>query len=1388
MFYKEYFSIKEDYSPCMSKDAINRKPETWLQFYPHDTFVDFLTNILERLDGGNQSVWLTGAYGTGKSHAALVLQKLFMDDEKLVDKWLFEKRKELIPDHIAQAIKLQRTNKVLAVFDSGTTGINTPDQLLVRIERAIVTALVNDEYKIPAMGALDEIIARISREDEFFFVERDKLQDKLSHLTPEIKTVEVLRDKLKDPDLTSGLIHDSMIVLQAMNIFINLSTDNLLKWIYLILEENKISKLLFIWDEFSDYINKNSSELKTFEELAQASQEGLFFFIPVTHMDLNAYVANGSDSAKKANDRFKFKKLDMPTNTALLLAADAFNITNKEWQSEKDSLWHGIKGLVENYMIPAKCGARAEDFKEILPIHPMSAFVLKFLSTAVGSNQRSMFNYLKGDVGDSEFQNFIAHGGPEVKGLQYLTVDYLWTYFIDRDDLGTEKEVLNTKAEYLRKSTSLDESEIRIFKAVLLYSLLSKMGNNHDLLQPTIDNIVRAFEGDGELVGVEGIIRELSKKHCFSIVNNRCEMFRESVGGEELEKAKKRIEPQFDSLILRDKTLPRLETKIKMLKDKQRYIVRVSSVEKCKPGLINNKDWFSSTGNKVLIQFILARDPQEQLQIPDRVKYLVENLKGHRIVFITMPNLNFCASNADMWKEYVEQCAQKELTTDQGSKTLHASQLTQMEDAWLNNVNAQLQCLRGYKPNINGAPFVEDLSWGQLNTYLNAFVKESFGCYVDDLSGYNMTAIGAPNGLKKWALVGLSDPASAPSGAWRSVLSIFERNRIINSPEWFAQHNTHALSQMHAFCKKKLANTVGHGENCSIRKIYIDLQRPPFGLLCMPFSAFILGFVLKDWLTSSRQLQWTNGSLSKKLDIDTLAEIIEQVVKDDGNNKIKDEKLICRLSKEEKIFVEQSSTIFGIPQQPNGTVENTLIEIASRIEIISERVPLWVLPEYIKSRNEDYADVLCEIIDSLCIANTISAKSDTEERTNRVKSIGEHLLKTDGLAQVLARYIKRDTFDDAFRMYVDSSKPELKELAIAIKDTSGQYCTVLKKQFASTAGWLWKRQDADAELNSVVLQYKIIREVQGILGNTSYIPFEAAIARIKHAINVDNKISLALLINNYPELDRFLQIIDCEKIGEGLKDLSEILVHQIELLKKLFFDPIPKEQINILKRLFGTTLASQSESELTIIYKNLSSGASYTEEEFKRHAAVEIEKYLKDSIAQQIIELWKSQTKTDSPNAWSNQHGLPVDILFKDPKQARSITEVVSNPVNFPPELLKKIKHEIKQGVIAFAAENQEKLSKLFLARVLPERYQKLDIDAHELSKFFIEKLGNRPNDWFDSPDYSGEVENFIRERYQSHYKEKATLKVKALAEADAKNLLIQLVNKIPDVGLNILE
>ena len=473
LFYRDYFKISEDYAPCMTREAINREPRTWLQFYPHETFVKLLRDLLACMNGGNKSVWLTGAYGTGKSHAALVLQKLFMDDASRVNEWL-EHRKELVPEAVRAALNTLRSNRVLAVFDTKSDGLKTPEQFLVRIENSIIQALKDNNYQIPAFGSLDKIIERIREEEGSFFKKRDELQGQLSILTSDIKTADALEKAISNPELQSAMLSDVMTVMHARDIYINLSTENLLKWVDEILAVNNISKLLFIWDEFSSYLEQNRSQLKTFEEIAESSQEGKFFFMPVTHMGLESYLAAGSDSIKRTSGRYIFRNLDMPTNTALLLAADAFKVTNAEWSIERDQLWHGISSVVTNYMATKdqECNEKPEAFKGILPIHPMTAFVLKFLSTAVGSNQRSMFNFLKGEVGESEFQDFIAQSGPEVKGRQYLTVDHLWHYFIERSDLGTGKEVNEVRIEFANKAKNLNDVEKRVFKAVLLYSCL----------------------------------------------------------------------------------------------------------------------------------------------------------------------------------------------------------------------------------------------------------------------------------------------------------------------------------------------------------------------------------------------------------------------------------------------------------------------------------------------------------------------------------------------------------------------------------------------------------------------------------------------------------------------------------------------------------------------------------------------------------------------------------------------------------------------------------------------------------------------------------------------------------------------------------------------------
>ena len=81
--YNHYFDIDPEYFPQINKAIINKEPEIWKKFYPHETFVQLLNDSINVLSRKQKvSIWVEGAYGTGKSHAVLTLKKLLDANEK----------------------------------------------------------------------------------------------------------------------------------------------------------------------------------------------------------------------------------------------------------------------------------------------------------------------------------------------------------------------------------------------------------------------------------------------------------------------------------------------------------------------------------------------------------------------------------------------------------------------------------------------------------------------------------------------------------------------------------------------------------------------------------------------------------------------------------------------------------------------------------------------------------------------------------------------------------------------------------------------------------------------------------------------------------------------------------------------------------------------------------------------------------------------------------------------------------------------------------------------------------------------------------------------------------------------------------------------------------
>lgn len=1379
-FYKDFFGIRPDYAPCMTLADINKTPETWLGFYPHDSFVEILRELLKGLEGGNRTLWITGAYGTGKSHASLVLQKLFTDDETRVLTWL-ELRKAQIPDPVRKGLLARRKEKTLIVYDVNADGVDAKNQFLMRLQRGITKALEAGGHTIPLKGKLAEVLERIRQDEPHFFAKRDSMQARLSHLNAGIKTADALEKKLRDANQEAGLVSDAMRVLEARHIYLSLSAEDFLTWVDASLKANGLSKLVYIWDEFSSFMERNRTELTTLQLLANASQQGQFYFIPVTHMEISSYVADGSDNAKKLNGRFTFKRLDLPNETALKLAANAFVVKPEkaaEWTQQRDELWHSVNGVAENYMTVNKAGIDAADFKGILPVHPMAAFLMKHLSVTIGSNQRSMFEFLNGE----EFRAFIEKGSLDVAGHQFLTVDHLWRYFVERDDLGTGQVVQEARAEYVRREKDLQPDECRVFKAVLLFGLIEHLqGAGHPLLSATVENIKRSFEGDGALTGVDMILRNLEQKHCFQIMNGRCEHFHDRSDTKDIAEKKAALESKFGDLVLKD-TEAELGRQLKGVNYGWRFDVRAASVSGLTASSIAKRESFSETGNRVLVQFILARDEQEQLRIPDKAIELTKQFKDHRMLFVTLPEVSFCRDNAKAWNEYVENSARLALASDSASKKVFETQVSSAKAAWHSKVTSATK-ITVYKPNANGEPFAEDMTWGQLKKDgLTAYAKQTFEAYTDDLCGFNISAFAAPTALQSWALAGMEFDKFAKPGAWRTVVVTWQKSGVSGEDTWFDANPNHPLTQLRDKCKAWQDNTVGAGNNCSIRKLYSVLQRPPFGLLGVPHSAFVLGFVLKTWLTGQRKLQWTNLLQSRALDAGTLAEIIEAAVKEEGT---KNEKLICRLSKDDKAFIEQSSVIFGSSPLADGTVEAALNAVGARLENISQRVPLWVLPDYIRAKADPNAEAMGEIIDALCAANSISSKGDTETRGDKVKEIGKMLLSIPGLSEALARYMKPFVFEEAFQLYVDKTKPELKAAAERMGDSSFTYCGAVKSRFVVASGYLWKRGDAESELEIVYRQTLCAEHIRGLVGSSGYMSYEDAVKRLRTAVLGENKVPAEFWTKKHPSLQRFFELLSRSAMsGEDVKAFEELLDQHGGIIRELFFDTAQGLQLGAMREIFGE-IWPMSVSESRELYNAFSPDSAKADvQSFKAQGRCKIEEFSRTLISKLVVTLWRERTGTGSPTEWSIKHSLPAEcVLTVD--GAKSIVDAVANPGGVSAERLQSVHDELeKEGAFVDVTAAGGK----FLNRVLPARYQKIGFSVGELSDWLCRKLGDAPDRWLTDGELHETVEAFVKQGYNTHARKKASEKVNKLTDAEAKKMLLKLIDQIPDAGLSVLE
>ena len=136
--YCEYFDVNESYVPCIDESAINKGTAKWESTYPHKTFIELLDKTEKMLGGNtNRSIWIHGAYGTGKSQCAFALKKILeVPDEELREYW---NNNEALKDNPALLEKIigHKSQGILTAYRYASGSIRTPQKLFLAIQESI---------------------------------------------------------------------------------------------------------------------------------------------------------------------------------------------------------------------------------------------------------------------------------------------------------------------------------------------------------------------------------------------------------------------------------------------------------------------------------------------------------------------------------------------------------------------------------------------------------------------------------------------------------------------------------------------------------------------------------------------------------------------------------------------------------------------------------------------------------------------------------------------------------------------------------------------------------------------------------------------------------------------------------------------------------------------------------------------------------------------------------------------------------------------------------------------------------------------------------------------------------------------------------------------------
>ncbi len=1394
--YRHYFDIDPDYFPAVNEAVINSKPDMWKKFFPHETFVKLVKNTVSVLDRKQKlSIWVEGAYGTGKSHAVLTLKKLLDADE--LDIQEFFAKYGIDNDLRNNFQRIKNSGKILTVHRYGSSNIHGDNDLVLAIQESIEKALNLANIENKGKDSLKESVIRYLSDSEnkqsFNIYVKGSYADLFAG-----DDVDAIVEKLRtyqDSALHTLMDKIFKVARERQIRAFSMTASDLADWIKEVIRENDLKAIVFIWDEFTEYFYNNSRNLTGFQELCELSETTPFYFILVTHVSAGLFHESDKDFIK-LNGRFvnPHSLISLPENIAFQLMGAAMEKNKdktilEDWAGVTDELADRTKE--SRKIVKGIANIKDKEMLDILPIHPYTALLLKHISSAFDSNQRSMFDFIKNDRGDEikGFQWFIDNYGPE-NDNPLLTIDMLWEFFYDKGKDFLAHDIRMVLDYFTRSGNQkLDNDEKRILKTVLLLQAISQhAGDSVELFIPNEKNVDYAFEGSDLDNGAasrcaEKLVRDkvLFKKQ---LGNGKFQYnaYVNEVSGAELDKFKDDIDRKNTSSLISEQLTDKTTVSDAITIGgalKLRYElnnVSVSDFDQTIRALRNREAEFE---NKILAVVCFAKNDTEATAIGKKIQDAIKDGSFH-MVFIDTTVTPF---GQDGYSQYRNEMAQA--MYQQGKDYALASQYSS---------NAK-DALKKWKMRISGGEFVvytEKRPEGERATSLDILIsilqtinKDKFPDCLE--AAYNvLPTMYTPSSLK----------LGVECGANRATRQMFSSGNVNtkletalkdawDDPVYWISHPNLLISKIKIAIDRAISVSFEDTGRISIKSIYELVQGKPYGFMPCNLSAFILGFVLKEYIDGS--YSWSDGLTSDSLDLDKLKEMVAEVInlQVTPNSRYKD-KFIVAMTAEEKAFNLATAVAFGIPLNLCTSIEQTRERIRNKMKEYS--FPIWTIKEIVAkaSLKTDQA-VIISLIDNYCgIANSNNIVGSKTDNIIALE-IGSICMKNSDAAEELKLLLTKENCTEGMKKYLEEFESgELVNLAAEVGD-NGQYINALRSKFdADAANWVWNVETAQQKIREVILEYKIIVESNKVISKN--VSFGNTIREWCDKCGFI-RISFAAAKNHFGDIASFMEMLHNMKKAGTLLDSQKQRFFDLLIINAEAFNQFYNNQVKLFMQVCAFYLEGFSDEEIRGLYQTIPAGTfTFEKAAYMNLVDSKVKEYRSSLGNEQLKKLWQEKTNSISPREWSQKHKMPILSLVPDGEVQSARAAFGTLNKNHPDAAsIDKAKEYLEKATFYKLLDDKLALNHIFTETII-KSYAVMLTDIEEVKDYLDSRISVEPYEWFGLPEVDKKLQQLAEAKYNQEGCAKALEKIDGMDVADVKRYLKELIKDNMTVGMEIIK